>query len=127
MSKEEVIELLKPFKTQLRLYENSNIPTIVLKDIIDKIEIQYDIKPQYPTLREYLKKHSCGAYHTFIFEIDINFTPTKVSVIDDADFEHYYNPRFLGMYYVVNDEKKSNGGNCENYDCKHYLTLEAIK
>ena len=127
MTKEEVIELLKPFKTQLRLYENSNIPTIILKDIIDKIEIQYDIKPQYLTLREYLKKHSCGAYHHFIFEIDINWSKIKIDVINDEDFERYYNGRFLDMYNVINDEKKSNGGNCENYDCKHYLTLEAIK
>ena len=127
MTKEEVIELLKPFKTQLRLYENSNIPTFILKDIIDKIEIQYDIKPKYLTLREYLKKYSCGAYHNFIFDINYDGQSIKVNVISIDDFLRYFNVKILDIYYVVKDEKKDNGAGCDQYQCDHYLTLEAIK
>ncbi len=126
MTKDEVIELLKPFKDLLENHNNYYLKEN-LEKVINDLEIKYEIRPKYQTLREYLKENSCGAYHHFIFEIEINWVKTKINVISDDDFERFYNGRFLDMYNVINDEKKSNGNNCENYDCKHYLTLEAIK
>ena len=125
MSKEEVIELLKPFKDYLN---NTYVITRSgLKDIIDKIEIQYEIKPKYLTLREYLEKNSCGAYHSFIFDIKYDSQSIKVNVVSTKEFSRYFNESFLDIYYVVKDDKKDNGAGCDQYQCDHYLTLEAIK
>ena len=86
---------------------------------ITSIKSYFGIKEKYLTLREYINKISCGAYHTFIFSIgSIHF-----ETMDVVEFEHYHNPNLLDKYFVISDNRKSYGCNCENYHCEHYLEL----
>lgn len=75
------------------------------------------------TLREYISKNSFGAYHDFIFTI----CGVSVKVIGIEEFERVFNKDLLEQYLVIDDNRVSHGDNCENYECKHYLTLEKIK
>lgn len=74
------------------------------------------------TLRDYIKSEERGAYHNFIFDIgSIHFRTTGID-----DFETYYNKDLLDRFYVIGDERKDYGDNCENYVCDHNLTLQMI-
>lgn len=86
---------------------------------INKIKAKYGIKERYQTLREYISNCECGAYHNFIFDIG----GKKINVIGVYDFERFYNSKLLDKYYVLKDNAKDNGGNCENYKCEHYLDI----
>ena len=93
------------------------------KDEINQIMKDYGIKEPYLTLREYIMAHCHGAYHTFHFmlhryEISIN---TLGDMLTDEWCSLY---PLTDKYYVVNDKRRERGGNCENYHCDHYLTLE---
>lgn len=91
-----------------------------LEEVMKKINREYKLIPQYDTLKEYLGEHANGAYHKFIFYID----SIKMSCINIEDFRRYYNFTLLDRYVVVEDKQKDNGGNCENYECVHNLTLK---
>lgn len=117
----EILKILKPFEEFYKENKYFNGMDKLGKKIKDTKE-KYGIKEQYQTLREYLKKHSCGAYHQFIFEID----KIKIDVLDDHDFERMFNTKLLDKYFVVNDRTEDNGGDCTNYNCKHFLTIEEI-
>ena len=83
------------------------------------------ITDPYPTLREYLNEHCIGAYHSFNCELVYDGgTKVKASFSSISSFVHFYGERHLDRYYVVKDDAKDNGGNCENYHCEHTLTLE---
>ena len=115
----EVLKILEPFKEFYK--ENKYFNGIdTLGEIISKTKEKYKIKEQYQTLREYLKEHSCGAYHTFLFEIN----HIKIDVTGIWEFENMYNSKLLDKYYVVDDMMISNGGDCTNYNCEHHLTIE---
>ncbi len=114
-----VIEILKPIKDLLK---QERIKVAQLVDTIDDIERKYGLKPRYKTLREYLERYSVGAYHYFIFTIN----GVTANVIGVEDFERTYNKELLDKYYVVADEGKKYGCNCENYQHNHYLKLEEI-
>lgn len=84
-------------------------------DKINRIKLFFDIREKYLTLREYISKKSCGAYHYFIFDIDnIGFKTTSVD-----KFEQYHNPKLLDKYYVVSDQTGELIGNIHN----HHLEL----
>lgn len=118
----EVLQILEPF-VELTNQCGSNAIRAQVKAIISATLEKYGIKEQYLTLREYLKKHSIGAYHHFIF----NINNVCINVIDDEDFETTYKSELLDQYYVINDTRESFGGNCENYECRHNLKLEEIE
>lgn len=81
---------------------------------------------KYPTLREFLKQHQAGAYHTFEFVMPYYNNKIPVSVDGIWDFEKIYQHGLLDMFYVISDNAKDNGGNCENYHCTHKLELKMI-
>ena len=87
---------------------------------VKKLKREYKLLPEYPTLREYINDNSKGAYHHFIFNLNI----ATVNVVDVCDFETYFKSELLDEYVVVADEKKDNKGNCENYQCNHYLKIK---
>jgi hypothetical protein len=91
-----------------------------LEKVIKAINREYKLIPQYDTLGEYINEHKCGAYHKFRFYID----GKQFECIDVSEFKDYYNPEILKDYVVVNVEQKDNGGNVENYECVHNLTLK---
>ena len=86
-----------------------------------KLKREYGLLPKYPTLREYIRENSRGAYHNFIF----NLGSHEVKVTSVFDFVSIYKQELLDMFFVVKDRKEDNGGNCENYECNHYLEIEA--
>lgn len=87
---------------------------------IQKIKKIFGIQEKFLTLRQYINKNSCGAYHSFYFSIK----GLKVSNICDVDdFERLYNSSLLDQFYVLKDTTKEFGSNCENYCCEHYLEL----
>ena len=81
---------------------------------------------KYLTLREFLKQHQAGAYHTFDFVMPYYNNKIPVSVDGIWEFEKIYQPNLLDMFYVISDSAKDNGGNCENYHCTHKLELKMI-
>ena len=116
-----VLEVLNEFEK--RFYKDYNDFDFRMRKWhsgIEEIKKKYGITEKYLTLREYLNKHACGAYHDFHFKIDGNIS---VKVCGASDFERIYNPKILDGYYVVKDETESFGSNCENYSCRHHLTL----
>ena len=92
------------------------------KEDVNKLR-DYFFPEKKPTLREYISKHSFGAYHDFIFTVN----RIKVNVIGVEEFERDLNKDLLDRYYVIKDTREEHGDNCCNYDVKHYLTLEEIK
>lgn len=114
-----MIDVIKSKRVH-NLYYTENMGLI----IADEIKKRYGIKEKYPTLREYINEHSCGAYHDFIFSFHNGATKIDVRVINVDDFERCYNSKILDAYFVLNDRQKSYGCNCENYNCEHYLTIE---
>ena len=81
---------------------------------------------KYQTLREYLKQHQAGAYHTFDFVMPYYNDKIPVSVNSIWDFEQIYQSKLLDMFYVISDNSTDNGGDCENYHCTHKLELKMI-
>lgn len=94
-----------------------------LANIVKTYEEKYDLAEPKPTLREYMDKHSCGAYHHFYFNINGN----KFNVIGSNDFVQYGNAKLLDMFLVYDDDMRDNGAGCDQYECSHYLTIERIK
>ena len=93
-----------------------------IKREIKQIKEEYDIKEPYLTLRDYINKHCCGAYHTFHFTL----ANKKISIntIGDMLTDEWCNLYPLtDKFYVAEDSAKSQGSHCENYHCDHYLTL----
>jgi len=119
----EIIEILEPF-WELIKYKLMNTGDIQeVKQVVKRIEKKYGIQHKYQTIREYMNEHACGAYHRFIFKIG----KIEVDVIDVSDFELYYNSKWLDRFFVTEDVQKNNGGNCENYECKHYLKIAEVE
>ena len=117
-----VIEIVDKFFSLFgfdNLYERDKKKLIEIKQ---KMYDEYEIKNKKMTLREYLRKHSIGAYHRFNFEIN-NGSISVRDIIGVSDFESIYNPAWLDKYYVIGDTTEEFGSNCENYCCKHYLKL----
>ncbi len=90
---------------------------------INILKEEYGIEPPYLTLREYVYRNGCGAYHTF------HFTLNDKELSIDGWWEMLTDELCVlfpltNQFYVVEDKRKDNGGNCENYHCDHYLTLE---
>lgn len=110
---DEVEKLFKPDKNAYDFQRREYFQKI------NQLKDHYGIKEKYLTLREYLKKHSCGAYHNFIFKIE----GIDVDVMGIEQFERYYNSSLLDKYFVLKDNRKEFGSNCENYNCEHYLEL----
>ena len=93
------------------------------KEEITQIKKDYDIQPPYLTLREYIASNSCGAYHTFHFTLkDKKISIDNLGWLLTDELCVLY--PLTKEFYVVRDKTKDNGGNCENYHCDHYLTLE---
>ena len=103
---------------QYRSAQNASI-----QEEMEKIKKDYGIKPPYLTLRQYIEINSSGSYNTFHFELNNK----KIAVDSLNGFltdELCYLFGQTNRYYVTQVETKSNGGDCENYHCDHYLTLE---
>lgn len=85
-----------------------------------KLKRKYGLLPKYPTLREYISDNEAGAYHYFIFKI--MGVPVEVDGI--FEFELVFKSNLLDEYVVTNDDKSCNGAGCDQYECRHYLTIE---
>ena len=114
----EIDELFAPSEKYSSEYE---IRTYNSK--INKLKAKYGIVEKHKTLKEYIQEHECGAYHDFIFEMEFGFNKVKIQVSTVSEFARYYNPQLLERYYIVDAKTEDNGGDCENYNCKHYLKL----
>lgn len=94
-----------------------------IEDEIKKIKKDYNIEEPYLTLREYICKHCFGVYHTFHFKLDNkDITINTLGDMLTDDWCELY--PLTNKFYVVADSQDSQGSNCENYSCDHYLTLE---
>lgn len=103
---------------QYRSAQNASI-----QEEMEKIKKDFGIEPPYLTLRQYIETNCSGSYHTFWFTIN----GQKIGVAHLGDFltdEYCHLFAETNKYYVVKDNTQDNGGDCENYHCDHYLTLE---
>ena len=118
---EKVLEILKPF-VELTYGKSPrySIEKRELAEIIKNTKEKYGIKEKLLTLRQYIAKHGCGAYHYFLFEIN----GISIRVIGISEFERTYQPSLLDNYYVVKDISEDNGGDCCSYQCNHNLFIE---
>lgn len=117
-----VIEIVDKFFSLFgfdNLYEHDKKKLIGIKQ---KMYDEYGIKNKHLTLREYLRKHSAGAYHSFNFEINNGHIPVR-GILGVSEFEAIYNPTWLDKYYVIGDMTQDNGCVNDNYRCQHYLKL----
>lgn len=117
-----VIEIVDKFFSLFgfdNLYEHDKKKLIEIKQ---KMYDEYGIKNKLMTLREYLRKNSAGAYHSFNFEIN-NGKISVTDILGVSEFEAIYNSAWLDKYYVIGDATQQRGSTCENYECKHYLKL----
>ena len=114
-----VLEVINDFAKEFQADYNYDFQRKNWHSRISKIKEKYGIKDQFLTLREYLSKHSSGAYHHFIFKI----YPLRIDTIGVQEFERYYNPKLLDEYFVINDRTTDNNGNCETYQATHYLEI----
>lgn len=90
---------------------------------IKSIKKDYGIEEPYFTLRQYINSHGFGAYHTFHFKL--NDKEISIDSIGDMltdELCHLY--KSTKEFYVVDDEIKSVGNNCENSHTDHFLILE---
>jgi hypothetical protein len=129
LKKETAKEIIEYLEEKLKdMDSNKYISVLTIKALVkhylNELKKKYDVKTKYPTLREYINDHSSGAYHSFNFDIGRTLS---ANVIDCEEFERYFNPALLDKYVVVGDNKKDNGGNCENYECNHYLVIKEIE
>lgn len=132
LKKETAKEIIDYLEEKLKDIENNrDFRRYSVRNLIETMEQhlnvlkkKYDLKPKYPTLREYINEHSSGAYHSFNFDIGRTLS---ANVIDCKEFERYFNPALLDKYVVVGDNQKDNGGDCENYECNHYLVIKEIE
>ena len=118
-----VLEVLEQVDKEFKSKYNYRFENQEHFEKINRIKKFFGIKEKYLTLREHINEHSCGAYHSFIFEIN----GIRFKTMDVSEFKRYYNPELLDKYFVINDKAESNGGNCENYHCEHYLELAQIE
>lgn len=88
-------------------------------DEIDlKIRKKYGMIPPYPTLRDFIKEHSAGAYNNFRFQID----QTNFDVCDLSDFLMVGNPEILNKYYVKSYHERT-VIDCAQGGCNYKLNL----
>lgn len=120
LSKEETEMLLNGLK---RLSQTDVLYPNPIREKLENELRQHQETFYMGTLREYLILKSCGAYHHFTFIIGTHV----VDVIGVEDFCAYYRSELLDQYKVIEDKTESNNGNCETYQCNHYLTIEKIK
>lgn len=89
---------------------------------IQQIMKDYGIEEPRLTLREYINKYSCGAYHTFYFWL--NDKEICIDTIGDMLTDELCSLYPLtNEFYVFTDNTKSYGSDCGNYHCDHYLVL----
>ena len=111
-------EIMKVIARLGRYLDNSKYG----KEEIEQIKKDYGIEEPYLTLRQYIRKNCHGAYHTFHFTL--NNKKISINTIGDMLTDEWCSLYPLTeKFYVVADNSKSQGGNCENYHCDHYLTL----
>ena len=113
-----VMEIIGRLTPHLSKYENKS----AFKEI-EEIKKDFGILPPYLTLRQYIEANCSGSYHTFWFIIN----GQEIVVSDLGGFltdEYCHLFAETNKYYVVQDKSIGNGGDCENYHCDHYLTLE---
>lgn len=129
MTDEEKKQIIEQVLTEVKnfIFEDDNgkiwRATVYEQDfnkLVKKIKRENGLLPKYQTLREYINDNSSGSYHQFVFYLG----NIKVNVCDVWDFEHYYQPHFLDDYVVIKDDKSDNGGNVEQYEATHELTIE---
>ena len=116
---EEIRSLLEDMKKSCSLNYINN----TLFNIVETYEEKYDLVEPKPTLRQYMDRKACGAYHHFYFDINSN----KFNVTGSNDFIQYGNAKLLDMFLVVDDAMRDNGAGCDQYVCNHHLTIERIK
>ena len=82
----------------------------------------YEIKPTYPTLREYLETYSNGSYITYHFVLGgKELTMNNISGFLDEELYELY--PLTNKFYVVGIDSVDNGGDVENYHAHKYLAL----
>lgn len=106
---ELVLGVLKKLENEIYTDYHVSFSKNELRKKIDKVKESYGIKEKHLTLREYLAKHSCGAYNTFTFRIDT----LSIKVCNVIDFEKYYISSLLDKYYVVSENVISRYGGSE--------------
>lgn len=90
---------------------------------IENIKKDYKIKEPFETLRQYINNHCFGAYHTFYFTL--NNKDISIETIGDMLTDEWCSLYPLtDKFYVVKDDRKEYGDNCENSLTEHYLSLE---
>ena len=104
MDDKELLKLLneieKKWKDKISGYSERDSFRLYIKDLKRK----YGLLPKFPTLKEYLRDNSSGAYNRFRFYIP--HTSVYVSICDISDFNEYYNSKYLDLILVT---KETNG------------------
>lgn len=109
------------------LYEVSQLIGFVdikkWNNVIDTIHKKYQFPKRYLTLRNYINSRETGSYHTFHFFLDgIELCMTNLGGFMTEEHCHLF--KYVDKFYVIDDKQIDNGGDCTNYHCDHYLTLE---
>lgn len=89
-----------------------------INEIDLKIRKKYGMIPAYPTLGDFIKEHSSGAYNHFLFQID----QTNFNVCGLGDFQMVGNPAILDNYYVKSYHERS-VIDCAQGGCDYKLNL----
>ena len=89
---------------------------------VEQLLSMYEIKPTYPTLREYLELCDNGSYNTYHFVLGgKELTMNSISGFLDNELYELY--PLTNEFYVVGVDSVDNGGDMENYHAHKYLAL----
>ena len=105
------------------LYQTgSSVPIFSVEKKVNEIDLKirkkYGMIPAYPTLGNFIKENSAGAYNHFIFQID----HTKFDVCGLSDFKMVGNPAILTAYCVKSYTKRT-VFDCTQGGCDYTLNL----
>lgn len=116
------------WKLMLDIFEIMYLSHLILtdkekEDVAERIRKKYNIPKPIPTLRQFLDSNECGSYHTFHFRLKgTDISVNGIGGFLQNDICHLF--KYIDKFYVVKDERRDNAGDCTNYHCDHYLTLE---
>lgn len=102
----------------LNVHSDRNRHNHILRKLFEEAMKELD-KRRMGSLRDYIHAKSFGAYHHFLFTIGT----LQIDICSTEEFDAVFQPKLLDEYYVIKDDKTENGGNCENYQAIHRLSI----